>query len=120
MFQRAMFEERKPCLHEKAYAVMLRYGITEILETARRQLMRAQEDDLTRKWKRKKIHDVFVGQVEVEGYDVVSTHRWLQAAHLRAETEAMIVTAQDGVIHIAAYRQSTQRKKGSPMQVLLG
>ena len=57
---------------------MLRYGITEILETAkwpalRRQLMRAQEDDLTRKWKRKKINGVFAGQVEAEGYDVAGT-----------------------------------------------
>lgn len=77
-FQKAMTEERKPCLLEKAYAVMLRHGVTETLETARwpalrRQLQRAQEKGLIAKLKSKKLHGVFANQVEVEGYDLGMT-----------------------------------------------
>ena len=91
----------------------------ETLKTAkwpalRRQLQMAQEADLVKKLKSKKLHGVFTKQVEVGLYDMASTHKWLQAAHLRAKTGATIIAEQDGVIHVAAYCQRVLNKEEDP------
>ena len=74
----------------------------------------------------KKIHGVFFKQCLEPNHDTSGSHIWLSDGHLRAETEALIIAAQDGVIHTRSYQvtvlkmdvpQACQVCHGSPETV---
>ena len=50
------------------------------------------------------IHGVFQAEVEKRGCDRTATYAWMKSGRFRAETEGVIIAAQDGIIHTAAYR----------------
>jgi hypothetical protein len=77
-------------------------------EDAKRLVMRTKEeqkDELHRKLLRKKIHGVYAGEMIRERCDRKATSKWLSDGRLRSETEALVVAAQDGVLHTMHYRK---------------
>ncbi len=54
----------------------------------------------------KVIHGIFAAEVDKKGCDRVATSAWLKSGNFQAGTEGLIVAAQDGVLHTAAYRHS--------------
>ncbi len=63
----------------------------------------------------KTIHGVFAIETSRPECDRVATHAWLKNGSFRAETEGLIIAAQDGVIHTAAYRHRMLGETGNPM-----
>ena len=68
-------------------------------------LKAAQYGALRKKLSQKRIHGVFYKQCLQKGWDGPGSHQWLVHGRFRGQTEAMIVAAQDGVIHTRAYRK---------------
>ena len=70
-------------------------SITEILRetngTAKMQAM----NNFKARWKGKPLHGQYVQRVEKEEIDKELTHKWLQSSGLNAETEGLLVAAQD-------------------------
>ena len=64
----------------------------------------AQMEALQEALCQKKIHGVFFKQCLEPDRDTSGCHIWLSDGRLRADTEALIVAAQDGVIHTRAYQ----------------
>ena len=79
-----------------------------------RILKRAQFDTLTASLEAKTIHGVFYKQCQEEGWDTLGSHAWLLDGRVQAQTEGLIVAAQDGVIHTRAYQHRVQKKPISP------
>ena len=52
----------------------------------------------------KAIHGIFQAVVDRRGCDRTATYAGMKSGRIRAETESLIIAAQDGIIHIAAYR----------------
>lgn len=50
------------------------------------------------------IHGVFAAKTLGLECNKKVTHMWLKVGRLSSETEGLIVAAQDGVVHTAAYR----------------
>ena len=64
--------------------------------------------------KGKVIHGVFVAVVDKSGCDRAATFARLTSGNFRAETEGLLVAAQDGVLHTAAYRHSVLKDGCNP------
>ena len=64
----------------------------------------AQMEALQEMLCQKKIHGVFFKQYLEPNRDTLGSHIWLSDGRLRAETEALIIAAQDGVIHTRSYQ----------------
>ena len=67
-------------------------------------LKEAQYSELTASLESKIIHGVFYKQCQEEGWDTSGSHAWLLDGRVQAQTEALIMAAQEGVILIRAYR----------------
>ena len=63
----------------------------------------------------KVIHGVFAAEADKRGCDRTATFAWLISGNFRAETEGLIVAAQDGVLHTAAYCQSVIKGGCNPV-----
>ncbi len=57
------------------------------------------------------IHGVFAAETNGPDCDKVATHAWLKRGGFRAETEGLLVAAQDGVIHTAAICQRILKER---------
>ena len=77
----------------------------EFPESFGKALGKAQMKELTRDLCAKKIHPVFYNQCQKPGYDFHRSHYWLRDGRVQSQTEALIIAAQDGVIHTRAYRR---------------
>ena len=62
----------------------------------------------------KAIHGIFAAEVNKKGCDRVATSAWLTSGNFQAETEGLIVAAQDGVLPTASYRHSVLRDGCNP------
>ena len=62
----------------------------------------------------KVIHGVFAAEVEKKGCDRVATCAWLVSGKFRAETEGLMVAAQDGALHTAAFCHSIIKDGSDP------
>ena len=67
-------------------------------------MAQAQQDQLMDNLSSKNIHGVFMKTSKQSSRDFKLTHKWLRLRKQRAETEALIVAAQDGVIMTRAYQ----------------
>ena len=74
-----------------------------------------QQDVFMEALKAKTIHGVFMKTSLREDRDFRLTHRWLRRGKQRAETEALIVAAQDGVIMTRAYQSRVLKLPVNPM-----
>ena len=82
--------------------------ITNMVKNEQRRRLREEREG-------KIIHGVFAREVnKPECYKTV-THAWLKYGSVKAETEGLIVAAQDGVIHTLAYRHRILGAVGNPM-----
>ena len=77
-------------------------------------LREAQKEQLEGTLSAKVIHSVFSNQCRQDGWDFAGSHAWLTDGRLRAQNEALIVAAQDGVIHTRAYRARVLKETVSP------
>ena len=59
----------------------------------------------------KTIHGAFPAETNGPDCDKAATHAWLKNGRFRAETEGLLVAAQDGVIHTAAYRHRILKER---------
>lgn len=80
-----------------------------------KKLREVQIRTLVMKLQRKKIHGVFAKQARMAETDKKATFEWLKEGNLQAETEAVIVAAQDGVTHTNAYRSRILREHSNPL-----
>ncbi len=71
-----------------------------------------QNGAMRARWTSKTIHGVFGKQVLKPDVDKKATHAWLEDGKLQARTEALVVAAQDGVIHTRAYQHRVLRISG--------
>lgn len=72
------------------------------------QLKSAQLERIRLRLREKTIHGVYAVQIT----DQKATHRWLTDGRLQAQTEAIIIAAQDGVTHTNAYRARVLKQTG--------
>ena len=63
----------------------------------------------------KAIHGVFMNTSMKDTRDFKLTHKWLKRGKQRAETEALVIAAQDGVIMTRAYQSRVLKKSVNPM-----
>ena len=84
-------------------------------KSALRRVKTAQMEALQETLCRKKIHGVFFQQCLKPGWDTSGSHAWLKDGRLRADTEALIFAAQDGVLHTRAYQVRVMRKPDVPL-----
>ena len=69
-----------------------------------REIRARQRQGLGEERAGKAIHGIFQAEVDRRGCDRRATCAWMRSGRFRAETEDLIIAAQDGIIHIAAYR----------------
>ncbi len=62
----------------------------------------------------KVIHRVFAAEIDKKGCDRAATCAWLVSGKFRAETEGLMVAAQDGTLHTAAFRHSVIKDGSDP------
>ncbi len=84
--------------------------------TVKRQLEREQQEKLVQRLESKCIHRV---QTKMPGVNTIASHRWLVQGRLRAETEAMVITAQCGVLETNAYGYVEERGRPSAIYYIL-
>ncbi len=77
-------------------------------------LKKAQRKKKKQRIAGKKIHGVHYREVGKKDTDKKATNKWLTEGRLQAETEAIIVAAQDGVTYTRAYRRRVLKEKISP------
>ncbi len=53
----------------------------------------------------KMIHGAHLDQLQRPETDIKATHKWLVQGRLRAETEAVVVAAQCGILKTNTYKQ---------------
>ena len=82
--------------------------ITNMVKNEQRRRLREEREG-------KIIHGVFAREVNKPECDKTATHAWLKNGSFKAETEGLIVAAQDGVIHTLAYRHRILGAVGNPM-----
>jgi len=75
----------------------------------------AQQQQLMDALQAKAIHGVFMKTGRKPTRDFERTHLWLRQGKQQAETEALVVAAQDGVIMTRAYQSRVLKKSVSPM-----
>ena len=124
-FQKRMARENKLkySLVGRARTVAQKLGIEQFvfpdgsddLNPLRRQEIQAmikaeQMERLRDQMVQKRLHGVFYNQMLHPSTDKKATTRWLCEGKLRAETEAIIIAAQDGVICTGVYRCKIQKK----------
>ncbi len=109
-----------------ARAVLTKYHITGVLPPRgrhltspqlpwwkiKRQVERAQQEKLVQRLEGKSMHGVHEKQTKMPGVNMIASHRWLVQGRLRAESEAMVIAAQCGVLETNAYRVEVQGKEG--------
>ncbi len=71
--------------------------ISNIVRASQKQGLREERAGKT-------IHGAFAIETSRPECDRAATHAWLRNGRFRAETEGLLVAAQDGVTHTAAYR----------------
>ena len=76
---------------------------------------KAQEQQLLDTLRAKTIHGVFMKTSQRDTRDFKLAHRWLKRGKQRAETEALIVAAQDWVIMTRAYKSRVLKLSVNPM-----
>ncbi len=86
---------------------------TTTMGAVKRQLERAQQEKLVQRLESKSIHGVHERETKMPGVNTIASHRWLVQGRLRAETEAMVIAAQCGVLETNAYRVEVQGKEGA-------
>ena len=75
------------------------------------ELREAQWDKLWSQLVRMPPHGVHKRELQKEGVDVKATHRWLKDGRLRP---ALVMAAQDQVLHTAAYQAKVMKKTRDP------
>ena len=83
--------------------------------SAIREIRARQRQGLGEERTGKAIHGIFQAEVEKRGCDRTATYAWMRRGRFRAETEGLIIAAQDGIIHIAAYRHGVIKDGRDPM-----
>ena len=78
------------------------------------ELQKRQKRQLREKLLEKVIHGKHAAEVRKTEVDAKATHRWLVEGKLSAETECVVVTAQDGVTGTRAYKKRIQKKEVPP------
>ena len=78
-------------------------------------LKEAQYCELTASLESKIIHGVFYKQCQEEGWDTSGSHTWLLDGRVQAQTEALIMAVQDGVILTRAYHSRVMGMAVSPV-----
>ena len=89
-------------------------GLLEMDRGAKSLVKDAQLEALKCDLMKKKIHGVFFEQCE-KSDDTNGCHLWLRDGRFRAETERLVVAAQDGVILTRAYRSRVLKETVSPV-----
>ena len=74
----------------------------------------AQQQQLMDALQAKTIHGVFMKTSRKPTRDFERTHLWLRRGKQRAETEALVVAAQDGVIMTRAYQSRVLKEVSQP------
>ena len=77
-------------------------------------LKEAQYSELTASLENKIIHGVFYKQCQ-DVWDTSGSHAWLLGGRVQAQTETLIMAAQDGMILTQAYRNCVMGKAVSPV-----
>ena len=84
------------------YQMGHRFGVSDLPSPPPKDLVkdlkRRQMEKLRERLQGKKMHGTFFSQCLSEGWDTKGSHAWLKEGRFRAETEAMMIAAQDGVI----------------------
>ena len=62
-----------------------------------------------------RLHGVHHRELRKEGVDARASHGWLRDGNLRPTTEALVVAAQDQVIHTMAYKAKILRQPVNPV-----
>ena len=75
----------------------------------------AQQDQLMDNLTSKAIHGVFMQTSKQNSRDFKLTHGWLRLRKQWAETEALVIAVQDGVIMTRAYQARVLKKDVNPM-----
>ena len=78
------------------------------------RIARSLTGELTVSLERKTIHRVFFKQCQEEEWDTSGSHAWLLDGRVQAQTEALIMAAQDGVILTRPFRSRVMGKAVSP------
>ena len=78
-------------------------------------MAQTQQDQLMDNLSSKNIHGVFMKTSKQSSRDFKLTHKWLRLRKQRAETEALIVAAQDGVIMTRAYQARVLKRDVNPL-----
>ena len=66
------------------------------------------------RWKGKPFHGQYVQKVEKEDIDKELTHKWLQSSGLKAETEGLLIAAQDQSLATRYYQHKIIKNGASP------
>ena len=69
-----------------------------------KDLKEEQRETLRNQLLQKTIHSVFMKEASKTECDQKASFKWLKDGRLQAQTEALIVAAQDGVVHTWAYQ----------------
>ena len=76
---------------ETQEAMLITKIVRELQRTAKKQAM----NNFKAIWKGKPLHGQYVERIEKEDNDKELTHKWLQSFGLKAETEGLLIAAQD-------------------------
>ena len=66
------------------------------------------------RWKGKPLHRQYLQKVEKEDIGKELTHKWLQSSGLKAETEGLLIAAQDQSLATRYYQHKIIKNGGSP------
>lgn len=113
----SLINEAEKVMAEIGMSIKLERG--EVREMGTKKLAcsvsHAQQIQMEEQLSLKTIHGVFMEGSKQPGRDFKSTHMWLKKGRQRAETEALVVAAQDGVIMTRAYQARVLKKSVNPM-----
>ena len=66
-------------------------------------------------WRNKSLHGKYPQRLEEADVDSKSTHRWLQGSGLKAETEGLLISAQDQSLATNVYRSKIVNDGTDPL-----
>ena len=77
------------------------------------QLKSAQLERLRKRWGEKPIHGAFPRQLQMPETDATRSNLWLTRGQLTADTEAVVVAAQDRVTPVRKYLVEVREERGN-------
>lgn len=101
-------EQRRPTEHHHQSAAQ---GARAVKITAKN----LQKEELNREWKSKPLHGRFPTRLSNGDIDQQCSLAWLRSAGLKAETEGLLVAAQDQSLNTRAYRHRIVKDSPSPL-----